>query len=244
MTPIRPLLRTLAGTVVELFYPTNCVVCGVPQEPGKQLCDRCKADLRPILAPFCRTCSRPFEGKIRSPFQCVSCEDRDMGFDLAVSAYRATGLLRDLIHRFKYSGHYYLRHALAEFLLEAFKDERLQKPVVEAIVPVPLHSTRHRDRGYNQSEALAEIVSRRLQIPVLNCLRRRVPTRTQTQFDREERMQNLRKAFVLRESNRVHGKNLLLLDDILTTGSTLAECAKVLRAAGAQSVRAITVARG
>jgi competence protein ComFC len=167
-----------------------------------------------------------------------------MGFENAVSLYLATGLLRDLIHRFKYSGHYYLRHVLADFLIETFTDDRILISPVHAIVPVPLHPTRRRDRGYNQSAALAEIVSRRLSIPVYPCLKRRVPTLSQTQFDREERMQNLRDAFLLRENSPVHGKNLLLLDDILTTGSTLAECAKVLREAGAHSVRAVTVARG
>jgi len=239
---VTQLIRPLVSTLIELFYPSNCVGCGLPQSPGKQLCDSCRESVTPILPPFCYTCSRPLKGVINSEFRGPSCEDRDIGFDCAVSAYQATGLLRDLIHRFKYSGHYYLRHILADFLMDGFKDERTT--LVDGIVPVPLHPTRHRERGYNQSEALAEIVSRRSGIPVQKYLRRRIPTQTQTQFNRQQRMENLRNAFTLRENSAVHGKNLLLLDDILTTGSTLAECAQVLRAAGACSVWAMTVARG
>jgi competence protein ComFC len=226
-----------------MFYPTNCVGCGYPQSPGVQICNMCLRGLTPIRAPFCWTCSRPFDGEISAEFKCPSCEGRDMGFECAVAPFQATGLLRDLIHRFKYSGQYYLRHLLADFIMEGFNDDRLGT-AADLIIPVPLHPVRRRERGYNQSEALAEIVSGKSGIPYASVLRRRIPTQTQTQFDRQQRMQNLRNAFILRENRDVHGKNLLLLDDILTTGSTLAECAQVLRRAGACSIKAVTVARG
>jgi ComF family protein len=127
---------------------------------------------------------------------------------------------------------------------EAMQDVRIQANPVDGLVPVPLHPTRLRERGFNQADALAETLSKRTRLPVLRCIQRRRYTSTQTQFDRVERMQNLRNAFALRKSNDVRGKHLVLLDDVLTTGSTLHECALVLRAAGAESVRAITVARG
>jgi ComF family protein len=124
------------------------------------------------------------------------------------------------------------------------RDERITATPVDAIVPVPLHPARRRERGFNQAEALAKWVAKRTAIPVLDCIERRSYTLTQTQFDRSERMRNLRNAFALRKNSAVVGKNLVLLDDVLTTGSTLHECAVVLRKAGAESVRAITVARG
>jgi competence protein ComFC len=229
--------------VVELFYPSNCVGCGFPLSPGEKLCHTCRKGLSRIAPPFCRSCSRPYEGMFSADFQCPSCAGRAMGFECAVAVFRAGGLLRELIHRFKYSGHYHLRALLAELLMEAFDDDRLKNPI-DLIIPVPLHPTRQRERGYNQSEALAEIVSKKRGIPMIRALKRRIPTETQTQFDRKQRMQNLRNAFVLRDNSFVNGKSLLLLDDILTTGSTLAECAQVLRYAGASSIRAVTVARG
>jgi competence protein ComFC len=237
-------IRNLVDTVLELFYPSNCVGCGQPQDLGTLLCDQCRETSTRILAPFCRCCSRPFEGLIAGEFSCPNCEDRPPAFACAVSSYQAKGVLRDLIHRFKYGREFYLRRVLAEYLTEAMQDERIQANPVDGLVPVPLHPTRLRERGFNQADALAETLSKKTRLPVLRCIQRRRYTNTQTQFDRLERMQNLRNAFALRKSNGVRGKHLVLLDDVLTTGSTLHECALVLRAAGAESVRAITVARG
>jgi competence protein ComFC len=237
-------IRIFLNTLLELFYPSNCLGCGQPQDSGTLLCDRCKATAPRIEPPFCRCCSRPFEGVIDGEFSCPNCEDRALAFDCVVSAYQAKGVLRDLIHRFKYAGHFHLRRVLTEFLLDAMQDSRLQATPVDCLVPVPLHPTRLRERGFNQADALAESLSRHARVPVLHCIERRLYTSTQTRFDRTERMRNLRNAFALRKYSEVHGKHLLLLDDVLTTGSTLHECALVLRAAGAESVRAVTVARG
>jgi len=238
------LTRLLIRTLVELFYPSNCVGCGLAQAPEIFLCDECRASTPRISPPFCQRCSRPFEGAIAGPFSCPNCEDTALAFDCAVSIYQAKGVLRDLIHRFKYGGQYYLRRLLTDILLEAMKDERITAVPVDALVPVPLHPSRRRERGFNQAEALAQMLARKTGIPVQDCLQRSSYTRTQTQFDRSERRRNLRNAFKLRKNNAVAGKNLVLLDDVLTTGSTLHECAVVLHQAGAESVRAITVARG
>jgi competence protein ComFC len=237
-------IRILLNTLVELFYPSNCVGCGHPQEPGTLLCTGCKATAPRIQPPFCRRCSRPYEGAIVGEFLCPNCEDRALAFDCVVSIYQAKGVLRDLIHRYKYSGHFHLRRVLLEFLLEAMQDPRIQAIRADCLVPVPLHPTRLRERGFNQAEALAEALSKRTRVPVLQCIERRLYTNTQTRFDRMERMRNLRNVFAMRKNSDVHGKHLVLLDDVLTTGSTLHECALVLRAAGAESVRAVTVARG
>jgi len=241
---VRNLIGNLINTLGELFYPSNCVGCGHPQDPGILLCPDCRATSPRIRAPFCRCCSRPFDGLIEGEFVCPNCEDRTPAFDCVVSSYHAEGVLRDLIHRFKYGRQYYLRRLLAEYLAEAMQDVRIQASLIHCFVPVPLHPTRLRERGFNQAEALAETLSKRTRLPVLRGLERRRYTNTQTRFDRVERMQNLRDAFALRENSDVRGKHLVLVDDVLTTGSTLHECALVLRAAGAESVRAITVARG
>jgi competence protein ComFC len=177
-------------------------------------------------------------------FSCPNCEDRTPAFNCAVSNCQAKGILRELIHRFKYGRQFYLRRVLAEFLVEAMQDARIQEDPADGLVPVPLHPTRLRERGFNQADALAETLSRRTRVPILRCIERRRYTNTQTRFDRVERRQNLRNAFALRKGIDVSGKHLILLDDVVTTGSTLHECALVLRAAGAESVRAITVARG
>jgi competence protein ComFC len=237
-------ILSLIDTLLELFYPSNCVGCGHPQDVGILLCDRCKETSPRIQAPFCRRCSRPFEGLVAGEFSCPNCEDHTPAFDCAISHYQAKGVLRELIHRFKYGRQFYLRRVLAEFLIDAMQDARIQADPADYLVPVPLHPTRFRERGFNQADALAETLSKRTRLPILRCIERRRYTNTQTRFDRVERMQNLRNAFSLRKSRDVRGKHLVLLDDVLTTGSTLHECALVLRGAGAESVRAITIARG
>ncbi len=237
-------IRSLLDTLLELFYPSNCVGCGQPQDVGVLLCRQCKETSPRVEAPFCRRCSRPFEGVIVGEFSCPNCEDRTPAFDCVVSSYQAKGVLRELIHRFKYGRQFYLRGVLTDFLAEAMQDVRIQASPADYLVPVPLHPTRFRERGFNQADALAETLSRRTRLPILRCLERRRYTNTQTRYDRQERMQNLRNAFSLRKSSDVREKHLVLLDDVLTTGSTLHECALVLRMAGAESVRAVTVARG
>jgi competence protein ComFC len=237
-------IRSVCNTLIELFYPSNCVGCGHAQSPGVFLCEECKKSVHRIAGPYCRVCSRHFEGIISGVFSCPNCEDRPPAFDCVVSKYHAKGLLRDLIHRFKYGRQYHLRGVLAEYLVEAMQDERILGEPADCIVPVPLHPTRLRERGFNQTEALAEALFKREGIPILRCIQRKRYTQTQTRFDRSERMLNLRNSFTMRKNSDVRGKHLVLLDDILTTGSTLHECALVLREAGAASVRAITVARG
>ncbi|MEA3187566.1 MAG: hypothetical protein QOD99_1396, partial [Chthoniobacter sp.] len=115
---------------------------------------------------------------------------------------------------------------------------------VDALVPVPLHHRRFREREFNQALALAQLAGAHAHLPVADCLRRIRYTTTQTRFDRFERMENLRNAFELRHNSHVRGQHLVLVDDVFTTGSTVDECARVLMKGGAASVRAITVARG
>ncbi|HEY5892518.1 MAG TPA: phosphoribosyltransferase family protein [Chthoniobacterales bacterium] len=161
-----------------------------------------------------------------------------------MAACQARGIVRDLILRFKYHRQEYLRRQLGEWLMETFQDERIKCKKPDAFVPVPLFHRRRRERGYNQAELLCEVLAEKTEIPILRALRRVRHTQTQTAFDRAERMENLRNAFQIRKGSNVRSLHLLLVDDVLTTGSTLDECARVLRNAGAASVRAICVARG
>ncbi len=98
----------LLDTLLELFYPSNCVGCGHPQDFGCLLCEQCRETSPRIRPPFCRRCSRPFEGLIEGEFSCPNCEDRAPAFDCVVSIYQAKGVLRDLIHRFKYGRQFHL----------------------------------------------------------------------------------------------------------------------------------------
>jgi competence protein ComFC len=157
---------------------------------------------------------------------------------------QSRGIVRELIHRFKYSGEIWLSRPLSDLLAQGLRDPRLQRCRFDAVVPVPLHPLRKREREFNQAELLARKLAKRHELPFCEALERVRYTVTQTHFDRHRRMQNLRDAFRVRRNVVVQGKDLLLIDDVLTTGSTLDECARVLLMARARSVRALTVARG
>ena len=233
----------LFQAAVSLLYPATCTICGKHVRAGEYLCDGCEAKIVSIVPPFCETCSEPFEGSINIAFTCANCAHRTIHFDAAVAAYRGRGIVRDVIHEFKYNRQIYLRHLVAHWLRAALDDERLRDREFDVIVPVPLHPARQRERGFNQASLLAELLSTHTSIPCRALLKRIRYTTTQTALDRSERMENLHNAFRLRKKADVRGLRVLLIDDVLTTGSTLSECARVLKRAGAISVHAATAAR-
>ena len=230
--------------LVSLFYPPFCAVCAQAVGTEQSLCLNCTNKLSRIRAPFCATCSQPFTGAITDSFSCANCANRLLHFEAAVSAYRSRGVTREVVHRFKYGRQIHLRRLLGDWLAETLKDSRLATRRFDLVVPVPLHPARQRERGFNQAELLAVQLRRVSGLTVRNVLQRTRYTATQTQFDRSERMENLRGAFRLRRGSNVRDLRMLLVDDVLTTGSTLSECASVLRQSGALSVHAVTVARG
>src|SRR5436190_12061273 len=233
----------LLEAAVSLLYPPVCTLCGGKTRAGEYLCERCEAKATPIVAPFCQQCSEPFEGAIATAFTCANCAHRTIYFDAAVAAYRGRGIVRQIVHEFKYGRQLHLRLLVACWLRAALDDERLCGLQFDVIVPVPLHPTRQRERGFNQAGLLGELLSVQTSIPGKPVLKRIRYTTTQTALDRSERMENLHNAFRLRKNADVRGLRVLLLDDVLTTGSTLNECARILKRAGAISVHAATAAR-
>jgi ComF family protein len=230
--------------LISLLYPPACAICSADVEPDKYLCEQCQAKLVRIKSPFCSRCSEPFQGQITNDFECANCAHRRLYFETAVSAFRSRGIVRQVILDFKYRGQFHLRHLVATWILAALEDDRLRTRQFDLMVPVPLHPARKRQRGFNQAAVLAELLSRRISVPCRGLLERVRYTTTQTAFDRTERMENLRGAFRLGRNPDVRQLRVLLIDDILTTGSTLSECARVLKSAGALSVHAATAARG
>jgi len=239
-----PSLRKSFETVLSLFYPPHCAKCGADTAAGIHLCQACAAEARRIEAPFCERCSEPFAGAIDAAFVCPRCGGQPSHFECAVTRYLSKSVVRDFIHRFKYEQQFHLRHPLANWLAETLEDDRIRAHPFDAFVPVPLHAARLRERDFNQAEVLAQLLARRSGIPVVNAIQRIRYTTTQTRLERHQRMENLRNAFRVRHTASVQSRHLILVDDVFTTGSTVDECARVLRDAGAASVRVVTVARG
>lgn len=229
--------------VASLFYPASCTVCSCATAEGEFLCSSCDGKLQRIKPPFCAKCSEPFPATFDQEFVCANCGHRPLYFEAAVSAYRSRGVARAILLQFKYHRAFHLRHLLRGWLLAAMEDRRLRDQRFDFIVPVPLHPAKKRERGFNQAEMLANVLGRELKLPVQLALQRTRYTTTQTALDRMDRIENLRGAFRLRHGSAVQKSRVLLLDDVLTTGSTLSECARVLREGGAASIFAVTAAR-
>jgi competence protein ComFC len=249
------------GTL-NLVYPRTCRACQAGLTAFEQpsgltdwLCTPCLEELTAIEPPYCSVCGEAFAGAMERAFKCSNCDGRRMAFDFAISGFKAAGPLRELVHHFKYSGDLTLRGVLAEALIRTLSEPRLAPEDLSAwvLVPVPLHWLREMRRGFNQSWELCRELSARTGIPTAQIIRRKRLTSTQARLNRHERLENLRGVFALRRSFPlsgwrrldIRGKKVLLVDDVLTTGATAHECAKVLkREAGAEKVVVITAARG
>lgn len=223
-------LQDWGVTLLDLVFPE-------PPLPGEMP--------HPTAEPFCEKCGERFDGVTSTAFECTNCQGRRWNFAWARAYYPARGSVREAIHGFKYQQQFHLRKHLIGWLAAGFDRHVAPSGLVwDGLVPVPLHPLRRRERGFNQALEIARGLSKRRQIPVMDCLNRLRPTDTQTKLSRDERWRNLRGAFGLRSRFDVRGKNLLLIDDVFTTGATCEGCAQVLHQAGAVSIGVLTVARG
>jgi ComF family protein len=187
---------------------------------------------------FCTSCRTPFQNAfpLDANGRCALCRSGLRGFDAAYSFGAYEGVLRELIHLYKYGRVKTLAWPLSGLLAQALpRDEAF-----DATVPVPLYWRRRLQRGFNQAELLARGLSRRTGIPVVRALRRLRPTPAQAGLSNTARRQNVSQAFGARG---VQGKRILLIDDVMTTGATAASCAAALKQAGARRVSLLTVAR-
>ena len=171
--------------------------------------------------------------------RCALCRSGLRGFDAAYSFGAYDGALREMVHLLKYRKMRALAQPLGAFLLQALAHEES----CDVIVPVPLHWRRHWDRGFNQSELLAKAMAREAGLRVTNALRRVQPTATQAGLSNSARRRNVTQAFRCHRPGAVRGKRILLVDDVMTTGSTATACAQALKRAGAKRVALLTVAR-
>jgi ComF family protein len=252
--PSPPSWRSWLGGLLDLVFPALCPVCGTQLGAGRRdpLCGLCWERVERLTPPWCRICGLPF-GRFagdRAPadqdglgHRCGECRRRSPAFSYARSATRYGDVVRDALHAFKFLG----RRALAAPLGDLLADMGRQSlPVADPdlLIPVPLHPRRERERGFNQSLLLARRLGRAWTLPVrVDVLARTVATPPQTDLGAEARHANVRRAFALRRPELVAGRHVILVDDILTTGSTASACAARLREGGAATVGVVSVAR-
>ena len=239
-------MRTWATAALDLLYPALCPVCTTTLGAGRRdpLCAECWATIVRIEPPYCTSCGRPFAvfapAAATAIGRCGDCVAAPPAWDYARAAASFDGPLRDALHALKFRGRRAVARPLAELVLEQC---RTALPVdVDAFVPVPLSAVRERERGFNQAELVATRVASSLAVRLqAGWLTRVRATASQSDLGAAERRANVRGAFAA--SPRVAGRHVVVVDDVLTTGATAAECCRALRAAGARTVGVLTVAR-
>jgi len=203
-----------------------------------------EAEPKRIDPPFCRQCGYPYPAmELLDPtFMCGNCAPHKWYFQWARSAYRTEGQVLEAVLGFKYNDQYYQYSRLVGWLTEAY-DRHASAEEWHAVVPVPLYHRRHRERGFNQAREIASGLARKRKLRVLDALYRYRETSSQTRLKRAARWENMADAFRLKPRFDVRGLNLLIVDDVFTTGATTNACAQVLAKAGAGALAVLTVAR-
>jgi ComF family protein len=234
-------LRRLGRAVVDGVLPPRCLACGATVgEPGS-LCGPCWAAITFFAPPWCATCGRPFPHPMGDGALCADCARRQPNWDLARAVLRYDRHSRRLVLMLKHGDQTHLAGAFGRWMLRAGGDVLVG---ADLLLPVPLHWTRLFVRRFNQAALLAQAIRGAGGPPVgADWLVRRRRTPSQGLLGPTARARNVRGAFALRRGRSVAGKRVVLIDDVLTTGSTAEECARVLRRAGAAHVGVLVLAR-
>ncbi len=230
------LITKISQSVLDLFLPPSCFNCGSESD---WLCQSCYDQVAFITSNVCDLCGTPTNNK---PLSCEQCNNNPLKYvdGIRVASYFEDNPIRVGIHRLKYRNHKAIAPSLSQILANTYTQHRLNCNV---IVPVPLHPSRQKERGYNQSELLAKPLGEMLNLPVrTKTLQRTQKTKSQMTLGASERRENVANAFKCCD-NQLSGLNVLLIDDVCTTGSTLDSCAVALKETGVKSVWGLTLAK-
>jgi len=234
-------LKEEVGKLVKLIkdtlFPAYCLGC---DKEGEFVCDNCYKTLGKAGVFYCPVC----HAKNNDGSCCEGCKNKiSIDKHIALLPYKEDSLVGKMMHSFKYQYTEDVAFIFKKLAQDFFEQYNVE---VDFIVPVPLHKRRYVERGFNQAEKIAELISKQLNKPLKKILKRNRSTKQQAKLKREERLKNLEDAFELnlKEEIDLKNKTILLVDDVFTTGSTIGECAKVLKNAGVREVVGFSVARG
>jgi ComF family protein len=236
-------MNELYDSFLNLLFPPKCVVCHTRcgNLVGRSLCHGCISSIERIVDPLCRLCGAEMIGEVDSTFLCGECLVNPPPFAVSRSLFRYDGAIVRLVHRLKYSKN----HPILAGIREIVKGEQLDAfKAADYIIPVPLHLSRLRKRGFNQSAVLAKLIFEGQGVrhaPDLLC--RKINTMPQSTLGGSERRKMARNSFAINEKYKIKEAVMTLVDDVYTTGATVRNCSHCLRKAGVKEVRVLTLAR-
>ncbi len=239
------ILNDILKNISDIIFPPQCINCATILQSSKEkvFCPTCREQIKYLTQSLCPVCGMAFLNSPAESHLCGNCLENRPFFSCARAVASYETIILDAIHKFKYGHDLSIGSALASFLTDfSFPDFKFQ--TFHLLIPVPMHIKKLRERGFNQSLILANTLGKKQQINVnFSLLKRRKSTLTQTGLNKKEREQNIKGAFEVSDNKNIAGKNIILIDDVYTTGATLNECAKTLMKAGAKKVAALTLAR-
>jgi ComF family protein len=245
-----PMIKNWLETLITFIYPAKCRRCEVPMglERIHYICDSCWEQIEFLTPPWCRICGIPLDyPEDAAPDATLTCTDCRMDappYDRlrAVAFYEPT--MREAIHLFKYQRKQVLAEPLIQLIIDHLPDD-LATEAYDLLLPIPLHRKRLRERGFNQAEQLAKGIAKVWNVPIgADVLRRVRDTAPQSSLEsRHARRENIADAFEVHSPELIQGRRILLIDDIFTTGTTIYEALKVLKAADAAGVDVLTLSR-
>ena len=230
-------LKKIKESVFDIIFPKFCLGC---EREGLWVCEKCLKKIIQVKTQVCPEC-----GKVSSLGRYCPKHKRLWGLSgIMVAGYYQEGPLKEIIHNFKYNHILELGNFLGTLMAEAL-EENLPAEKNLLLCAVPLHFLRRAQRGYNQAEILGSKIACELKLPANFKLLKKVRfTKPQVQVAQDERRVNLIKSFAINQNISLKGKTIILIDDVATTGTTLNECAKVLRKKGARRVWGLVAAKG
>ncbi len=238
------MLQDLLQGFKELVFPDNCFLCKKYTHNCNQhyLCSDCLSSIELNTPPFCLKCSRHLTIFNDQGF-CPTCLKNHYSFDAAWSACIYEKPLADLIYAFKYHGKTYFRKTFGELMINFIDSYQIPIQNFDMVLPIPLHAVRFRERGFNQAQLLSQILSDHYGLThQIDILKRCKLTASQTMLEAKQRWTNVNDAFKINDSLKIADKNILIVDDLLTTAATADAASKALKGAGAAYVGILTLA--
>lgn len=232
------MLKAILSGLVNIIYPEQCLICKKLFKQEIIVCRDCLNSIKMNVPPFCRRCGRNLKEAT-----CPYCRNTRLYFDRAFSPCRYVGTNTELIHLFKYKGKIKISGIVAEALIKFITNFHIAMDKIDIIVPVPLSRPKLREREFNQSELISLPIAEKFRIQhSAGNLIRLSNNKAQAKLKAQSRFKNIQGAFAVKNKDEFYGRNVLLVDDVLTTGATCSEAARALKESGAKSVSVLTFA--
>lgn len=237
-------LNKLTRMLLDIVYPKRCPICMelIPINQEEKICENCIEELPYIQQPRCQKCSKPIYSQ--EAIYCFDCIKANHYYKKGWAVWLYEGAIKDALHRFKYNNNKNYGRILSKEVVTLYSRE-IYDAEIDLIIPVPLYRKKEKRRGYNQAGVIASCIGKYMNIPCShNCIIKKINTKAQKNLTDKERISNVKNIFKVIDVDLIKGKNILLCDDIYTTGNTISSCAKELLLCGAKDVYFITLAIG